>query len=271
MWWVGKRGTGSSRDSRDSRGLRGLRGGHEASRTAIAYASDGAVRLALGGVTQVASVVDGREAALAALAAGLRELPRGTRLRIAVGGAVCRPFLLPEIDGAAGDAEWPAIAAALVEDATGLPPGSPVWLDGGQTSPRLAVAIDAAWLRGIEALGGRALDSIKPWWALAIDASTPSPFSAGLHGLAVADSEMLVLLLADGERYRVAQTYPLEGEAPQAVLSRALVTHDWPDEAVRLIEFDAGALPGQPVSDPLPFSKAIPRASDRSSSKERAA
>jgi hypothetical protein len=245
-----------------------------ASRTAIAYASDSAVRLALGGVTQLASAVDGREAALAALAAAVRDLPRGTRLRIAVGGAACRPFLLPEIAGATGEAEWSAIAAAMVEEATGLPAGSAVWLDG-QISPRLAVAIDAAWLRGLRALGGRALDSLRPWWALAIDGEAVWPFSAGLHGLAVADSEMLVLLLADGEIYRVAQTYPLEGESPRAVLSRALVTHDWPAEAVRLVEFDGGAQPGQAVGDPLPFGKTISttvgKVVDQAPSKELAA
>ncbi|MDH0867072.1 hypothetical protein [Mitsuaria sp. GD03876] len=236
-------------------------------RTAIAYAGEGAVRLAQGGVLMASARVDGREAALAALAAGWKDVPAGTRLRVAVSGAVCRPYLLPEVEGVTGEADWAAIAASLVEESTGLPSDSPVWLDAGQASPRLAVAIDAAWLRGLESLAGRRLESVRPWWAMAIDAAraasasataSPSPAAGaagGRHGLAVADSEALVLLLAEGDTYRVAQTYTLDGEPADAVLNRALVTHDWPAESVSLVEFEGGALPGQGVAEALPFSK----------------
>lgn len=247
MWWAGKRAR---------------------ARTAIAYAGEGAVRLAQGGALVAAARVDGRDAALAALAAGWKEMPAGTRLRVAVGGAACRPYLLPDVEGVAGEADWAAIAASLVEESTGLPPDSPVWLDVGQSTPRLAVAIDAAWLRGIEALAGRRLDSVRPWWAMAIDAARPAPASAaaspsaalvagGRHGLAVVDSDALVLLLAEGDTYRVARTYALDGEPADVVLNRALVTHDWPAESVSLVEFDGGALPGQGVVEALPFSKEV--------------
>lgn len=217
---------------------------------AVAYAGERAVRLSLGGMLLVAADVDGRDAAVAALAAGVRELPRGTPLRITVSGAVCRPFLLPEVAGVAGESDWMAIATSMVEDRAGLPAGSPVWLDNGQSSPRMAVAIDAPWQRELLALSGRALESMRPWWAVAIES-----VGTDVSGLAVADSDELVLLIAEGDTYRVAQTYPLDGESASAVLNRALVTHDVPADGIELIEFNGGALPGQQAGDALPFRK----------------
>ncbi len=234
MWWAGKR---------------------SASRTAVAYVGEDAMRLALGGTVLAAAKVEGRDAALAALAAAVRELPRGTRLQVAVSGTVCRPFLLPAVEGVASESEWQAIAASMVEESTGLPTESPVWLDDGQASPRLAVAMDPAWRQGIEAIGGRSLRSVRPWWALAIESVETTRADGGSAGLAVADSEALVLLIADGNTYRVAQSYALEGEAPAAVLNRALVTHDGPADGVPLIEFDEVALPGQRVDERLAFRR----------------
>lgn len=213
------------------------------------------MRLALGGTVLAAAKVEGRDAALAALAAAVRELPRGTRLQVAVSGTVCRPFLLPAVEGVASESEWQAIAASMVEESTGLPTESPVWLDDGQASPRLAVAMDPAWRQGIEAIGGRSLRSVRPWWALAIESVETTRADGGSAGLAVADSEALVLLIADGNTYRVAQSYALEGEAPAAVLNRALVTHDGPADGVPLIEFDEVALPGQRVDERLAFRR----------------
>lgn len=234
MWWAGKR---------------------SASRTAVAYVGEDAMRLALGGTVLAAAKVEGRDAALAALAAAVRELPRGTRLQVAVSGTVCRPFLLPAVEGVASESEWQAIAASMVEELTGLPTESPVWLDDGQASPRLAVAMDPAWRQGIEAIGGGSLRSVRPWWALAIESVETTRADGGSAGLAVADSEALVLLIADGSTYRVAQSYALEGEAPAAVLNRALVTHDGPADGVPLIEFDEVALPGQRVDERLAFRR----------------
>lgn len=234
MWWAGKR---------------------SASRTAVAYVGEDAMRLALGGTVLAAAKVEGRDAALAALAAAVRELPRGTRLQVAVSGTVCRPFLLPAVEGVASESEWQAIAVSMVEESTGLPTESPVWLDDGQASPRLAVAMDPAWRQGIEAIGGRSLRSVRPWWALAIESVETTRADGGSAGLAVADSEALVLLIADGNTYRVAQSYALEGEAPAAVLNRALVTHDGPADDVPLIEFDEVALPGQRVDERLAFRR----------------
>lgn len=234
MWWAGKR---------------------SASRTAIVYAGEGVVRVAVGGAVQMAMKVEGREAALAALSAAVSELPRGIRLHVTVSGTVCRPFLLPAVEGVASEAEWQAIAASMVEESTGLPADSPVWLDDGQVAPRLAVAMDPAWRQGIEAIGGRSLRSVRPWWALAIESLGSTRADGGSAGLAVADSESLVLLIAEGDTYRVAQSYALEGEAPAAVLNRALVSHDGPAEGVPIIEFDGIALPGQRVDEHLAFRK----------------
>jgi len=234
VWWAGKR---------------------VASRMAIAYVGEDAMRLALRGTVLAAAKVEGRDAALAALAAAVHELPRGTRLQVAVSGTVCRPFLLPAVEGVASEAEWQAIAASMVEESVGLPAESPVWLDVGQASPRLAVAMDPAWRQGIETIGGRSLRSVRPWWALAIESLGSTRADGGIEGLAVADSESLVLLIADGDTYRVAQSYALEGEAPAAVLNRALVTHDGPADGVPLIEFDGVALPGQRVDEHLAFRR----------------
>lgn len=241
MWWAGKRAS---------------------ARTAVAYAGERAVRLSLGGVLLVAADVEGRDAAVAALAAGIRDLPRGISLQVMVSGAVSRPFLLPEVAGVAGEADWIAIARSMVEDRAGLPADSPVWLDGGQSSPRMAVAIDAAWRDALIALGGRSLESVRPWWALAIEAAgstlaAGAATSAMATVLAIADSDELVLLIAEGDTYRVAQTYPLDGESASVVLNRALVTHDVPAARIELIEFDTGALPGQQAGEALPFRKEI--------------
>lgn len=244
MWWAGKRAS---------------------ARAAIAYVGERAVRVSRGGVLLVAAEVDGREAALAALTAALDELPRGTPLHVTVSGAVCRPFLLPEVAGVTGEADWSAIAASMVEDRAGLPADSPVWMDRGQSSPRMAVAIDAAWHRGLLAACGARLHSLRPWWAWGIEAARDArdarsarvAETAGPTGLAVADSDELVLLMAEGEIYREAQTWPLDGESAASVLSRALVTHDLASDGVELIEFETGALPGQQAGDGLPFRKEV--------------
>jgi hypothetical protein len=248
--------------------------------------SERVVRLAVGGVVTQVTAVDGRESALAALAAGLRELPRGTRVRVAVSGAICRPFVLPDVDGATGEGDWTAIAASMVEDATGLPADSRVWLDAGQASPRLAVAIDAAWLRGLEALGAR-IESVRPWWALAIEAVSMDA-GAGVangpgkafrpgrlwrrgagpadqagqegggnrpRGLVATDGDALVLLIAEGEVYRVAQTYAFDGESAATVLSRVRVTHDLGMDEVAWMRVDERVLPGHTLNSRLAFGE----------------
>ena len=103
------------------------------------------------------------------------------------------------------------------------------------------------------------LESVRPWWALAIEAARTGADSSGdLAGVAVADSDSLVLLLAEGETYRVAQAYALEGEPVDSVLSRSLVTHDVDARAVALMRLDMGALPGQTVDERLPFRPGAP-------------
>ncbi len=229
MWWVGKR----------------------ARRSALAYVGEHVVRVAHGGTLLLASAAVDRADALQKLADGIALLPRGCRVQAFVSGAISRPFLMPQVAGAQGASDWAAVATAVVKTSTGLPSDSAVWMDDGQSSPRLAVAMHSTWKQGIERTCGSKLESLKPWWALALDRARAG--GDARHGLAVFDSDELVLLVAEGATYVAAQTYALRDESADSLLRRALITNDLAHGALDVVRFSPDEMSGGMVDWGLPF------------------
>lgn len=216
----------------------------------VAYVSETKVVVARHGVVVAALDVIGRDAAMSTLEHAIRELPRGSSIQVAAAAAWCRPFLVPEVEGARQE-ELRTIASSMVEPMTGLPAQSRVWIDDdgaagtarAQGAGRVAVAADAAWLQGLETSLGRSLRSVRPWWAMAIDAvaastQTSTPSSAPHAGLVAIEPEGFVLMLADGEAYRLAQWYELRGEDVDTVLNRALVSHHLTLEELAVVRWN---------------------------------
>ncbi|KQV95046.1 hypothetical protein ASC91_25810 [Pelomonas sp. Root1237] len=210
------------------------------------------MRLAQGETLVYAATATDPEDAIRGLADAITLLPRGTRLQVFVSGAICRPFLIPAVEGARDAMDWAAIAATLVEGATGLPSDSLVWMDDGQSSPRFAVAMHPTWQGHMQRACGSMVENLKPWWVLAVDQVRSSGDSR--HGLAVFDSDALVLLVAEGGTYLEAQAYPLLDEDPDALLRRALITHDLSPDALDVVRFHHDEVAGVPVNAALPFS-----------------
>jgi len=216
----------------------------------VVYVSEAKVVVVRHGVVLASLDVIGRDAAMSALEHVMRELPRGSSIQVAAAASWCRPFLVPEVEGARQE-ELRTIASSMVESMTGLPAQSRVWVDvagaggtaGAPGASRVAVAADAAWLQGLETSLGRSLRSVRPWWAMAIDAvaasaRTSTQSSTPHAGLVAIEPEGFVLMLADGEAYRVAQWYELHDEDADTVLSRALVSHHLTLEQLAVVRWD---------------------------------
>jgi hypothetical protein len=232
VWWAGKR---SRR------------------RTAQAYVGLHAVRMVHGEALVHAATTADRDETIQSLVDAIALLPRGTRLQVFVSGAICCPFLIPPVEGARDASDWAAIAASLVEVSTGLPSDSSVWMDEGQSAPRFAIAMHPTWLRDIERACGSMLESLRPWWALAVESVRINGDSR--HGLAVFDSDELVLLAAEGETYVTAQTYALHDESSETLLRRALVTNDLSADALDVVRFIRDGQSDGPVNPALPFAQ----------------
>jgi hypothetical protein len=172
--------------------------------------------------------------ALPLLQEALQSLGR-VGLRVLLSAGWCQPFLLPPIEGVKGESEWRQVAAGLVEELTGMPANSRLWLDHQNDQTPLVVALHPDIEEALKPLWEEhRLASLRPWWAEVLDGHVKTLASATTvagavraqgHGVAVVDSDAVTLLLAEGERYAAAQSYALLGEPAQPVLARALVSH----------------------------------------------
>lgn len=227
MWWAGKRDE------------------------ATVYLGQAEIRLAHGGEQRLVAGAMPLAEAVPLLQEVLKPLGR-VRLRVLVSGGWCQPFLLPAVDGVNSDAEWLQVAAGLLQDMTGMPASSRLWLDREQGTPPLAVALhpDVDELLKALAANGR-VQEVRPWWAAVLSAhiqgadGLKAGGTAGMRigtgaaavtsnsarssidptkGIAVVDSDAVTLLLAEGNRYEVAQSYGLMGEPASSVLARALIS-----------------------------------------------
>ncbi|SEL65229.1 hypothetical protein SAMN05216359_11310 [Roseateles sp. YR242] len=263
MWWAGKRGI------------------------ATVYVGQDEVRLAHAGPNGDEQQVVARAVPLGEAAPFLREAlkPLGrVALRVLVSGGLCQPFLLPPVEGVGSDAEWLQVAAGLLEDLTGMPANSRLWLDREQGTPPLAVGLHPEVEALVKGLAEHyRVQALKPWWgevlaregvasvrvadgplpqvgASAHGGSAHTGAGAGMstkpeaQGLVVIDSDAVTVLLADGNRYEVAQSYSLMGEPAPTVLARALISHGrHVGEVVVRRMLDASSKPSSPSAGGVPF------------------
>jgi hypothetical protein len=192
----------------------------------IAYLGANELRLTRGDELLVAEHVEGRDEALSRLETALASAPRGLALTVLLSGAYSQPFLLPVVDGAVTASDWEAIALASVESRTSLGADAAIWLDARQQAPRLAVAMDGALKRSLEAIAGKRAMSLRPWWADALNATGTSASA----GVALLDSDALTVMLGDDAVYSVAETRLLDGAPPRALLNRMLISLGRVDE-----------------------------------------
>ncbi len=180
------------------------------------------------------------EEALEALKAWLEAFTPGQKLRVWLSGALCRPFIVPAVDGVSTRDELNRVALALAPQQTGLVGACRVWVDvGPRGTPLAAVAvpqdvIDRLYATLAAAKGRRVVVSIRPWWSevlrhvLAQRPATPA--------ISVQDCDSLTFLVGSGGRFESVATYsPItDHETARSALARALLSADiGPGEEVR--------------------------------------
>jgi hypothetical protein len=183
------------------------------------------------------------EAGLAALFAHAAAAPRSrwrrkAKVRVWLSGALARPFLCGPVQGLKRWSEVEALAAATAPDATGLDAPCAIQVEAWPNpNAVLAVALDMATRDAIETAAnehGIALQSIRPWWAAALNHLLADGSHARL--LAIAEDDALTLLGIDSGRFDAASAYVPgpSGQQAESLLARlALTSGAAPESVVR--------------------------------------
>lgn len=213
------------------------------------YLGDRAVSLCDGEELRLSLAVDHWEAGLAAAREELARRADRRRVRVWLSGALCRPCVLPALQGLRNRAEMLKVAQALAGEKTGFAGPCRVWLErGAKRAVPMAAAVDVALLERLtkEALGRR-LASITPWWAEALNTCLRGPHAP--QAIAVRDSDALTVLAGPADEFGFAATYfPAHGrDAAAAAFARAMLSADLP-AGPRSIWSLGSAPVGQPVS-----------------------
>jgi len=205
------------------------------------------------GAQAVADGLPDLAAGLKATGKRLRRWPH-TRVRVWLSGAWALPFVMQPVAGLRNWREALAAAGAVAGDQTGWAKPAAVWLDSvPQQHAALGVAaaqpVLAALNRGAAEVGVR-LQSVRPWWALALDEARRD--GDGVELLAAEDSDALILLSATGEHWREAAAYAPKPVAQQAeaVVQRRAMAQGIAAERVRRSRLAGcatapGSLPGR--------------------------
>jgi hypothetical protein len=164
---------------------------------------------------------------------------RRMKARVWLSGALARPFLCGPVQGLRRWAEVEALAQAMAPDATGLAAPCAVQIE---TWPHphaaLAVAINVATRDAIEAAArghGVTVQSIRPWWAAALNHVLAEGSKARL--VAIADGDAMTLLGPDAGRFDAASAYvpaPSGGQADSLLARLALTSGAAPENVVRI-------------------------------------
>ena len=199
------------------------------------YLGTRALAVCEGGVPVLASDVEGFDAALSELVGWLNAdvAPSRWRLRLWLSGGLCRPFIVPAVQGVANDAEVQAVAAAMAPQLTGLAGPCAVFVERRTAkAPVIATAIQEDRLgkiRDLVASSSRKpkLLSIKPWWAEVLRHGLVR--EPGLTALGVQDCDSMTVLIGhEADGFDIATTYsPVTDQGTaQQVLTRALLSSD---------------------------------------------
>lgn len=177
-----------------------------------------------------ASGIGGLDDGLGRLRAQLAANTKPHRLRVWVSGGLCRPFLLPAVEGLRGAGEAQQIARAMAPKATGLTPPCEVWVEPRSGSgAQVAVAIARPVVDAVLALStgrGRRVVSVRPWWSEVLRAATASgePPTA----VSVRDCDSVTILLGQGDTFEAAATVApvLDDDSARAAFARATMSSD---------------------------------------------
>lgn len=168
--------------------------------------------------------VDDTAAALEVLVGWLRAPGTRPRLRVWLGAALCRPFLLERASSLRGAAELDLAALAMARRAMAADDVR-LWLDlpvpaGGRC---LGVAAAGATIAALERrlpplCRGRC--RVAPWWASALGHESAAGVAA-LPALAVRDGDALTLLAGSGAQFDfVRSVSPIDDEVCDSTLAR---------------------------------------------------
>lgn len=203
------------------------------SRVSDVYLGTRALAVCEEGASVLALDVCGFAAGLEALAQWLNSAPHRQRLRLRLwlSGGLCRPFIMPAVQGVANAAEAKAVATTLAPQHTGLTGPCTVFVErSAATEPVLAIATQDDRLRQMRNLLAsherkpRVL-SIRPWWAEVLRHSLRR--EPALSALGVQDCDSMTILIGNltGGFETVATYSPVTDEATaQSALTRALLS-----------------------------------------------
>jgi hypothetical protein len=150
------------------------------------------------------------------------------RIRVWLSGGLCRPFVMPAVDGVRNSIEARRIAHAMAPSATGLQGSCEVWVeDRRQAGSRIAVAMSDNTLKALLDLSGdrrSRVVSIKPWWCEVLRATlaqSPRPAAIGVR-----DCDSVTILLGDGDEFEMATTVaPVQdAESARTAFARAALS-----------------------------------------------
>lgn len=156
----------------------------------------------------------------------LQQRPRPERVRVWLGGALCRPFLVPVMPVLPRDQAHAALQAVAAER-TGLSRDCQVWCEAAASDPggTVGAALDRAVFDGVMAAlaaGRSQCLSLRPWWCEALSHALRA--EPGATAVAVLDCSALTFLSgAEGTFTQVATASPmLDPAAAQSALRRYL-------------------------------------------------
>lgn len=205
------------------------------SKVSDVYLGTRAFAVCEGGAPVLAAEVQGFEAALSGLATWLdaEAAPDRRRLRLWLSGGLCRPFIVPSVQGVANDAEIQTVASTLAPQLTGLVGPCTVFVERGAAfAPVVAIAVQEGQIRQIHDLVASSarkprLLSIRPWWAEVLRYSLVREPSLAALGVQDCDS-MTVLIGRKADGFEAVTTYApvIDQGTAQSVLMRALLSSD---------------------------------------------
>jgi len=160
------------------------------------------------------------------------------RLRLWLSGGLCRPFIVPSVQGVKDDAEVRAVASAMAPQLTGLVGPCTVFVESRTAkAPVMAIAVQEDRIQKIHDLMASStrkpkLLSIRPWWAEVLRHSLLREPTLAALGVQDCDS-MTVLVGREADGFDSATTYSpvIDQGTAQSVLMRALLSSDVADNS----------------------------------------
>lgn len=204
------------------------------------YLGTRALAMCEGGVPVLTTDVEGFDAALSGWAGWLNAdaAPMRRRLRLWLSGGLCRPFIVPAVQGVKDDAEIHAVASAMAPQLTGFVGPCTVFVE--RRTPKasvIATAVQDDHIQKIHDLMASStrkpkLLSIRPWWAELLRHSLLREPTLTALGVQDCDS-MTVLIGREPDGFDTATTYApvIDQSTAQSVLTRALLSSDVADKS----------------------------------------